>query len=167
LIDFIHANSDAVRLRAAEGRVTATGYPVPRFSAECPDGSIVSTDQLKGQVLHIVFADGDGGVPAPRIDHDAKTVLPIVVATHAGVLARACVARAPDALRLGRFYAQQTGQGSATSEWLVDGQGLLRALWSPGHGEPWTDSAVLQQRVRDLSQAANPIRGLASSAHHH
>jgi putative copper export protein/mono/diheme cytochrome c family protein len=165
LIDFIHANADAVRLRAADGRVTATGYPVPRFSAECPDGSIIATDQLKGRALHIVFADGDA--PLQRIGDDPRTVLPILVAAHPGKLTRGCVARAPDALRLGRFYAQQTGGGPATSEWLVDAQGLLRALWSPGHGEAWTDPAVLQQKIRDLSQAANPVRGLAGSVHHH
>ena len=165
LVDFIHANADAVRLRAAEGRVTAAGYPVPRFSAECPDGAIVATDQLKGQALHIVFADGD--VSAQRMEAEPKTVLPILVAAHVGKLTRGCVARAPDALRLGRFYAQQTGQGSTTSEWLVDAQGLLRAQWSPEHGEPWTNPEVLQQRVHDLAQAANPARGLAGSAHHH
>jgi putative copper export protein/mono/diheme cytochrome c family protein len=167
LIDFIHANADAVRLQAAEGRVTATGYPVPRFSAECPDGSIVATDQLKGRPLHVLFADGGVSVPVQRIDDDPKAVLPIVVAAHPGKFTRACVARAPNALRLGRFYAQQTDKGPATSEWLIDGQGLLRALWSPGRGEPWTDARVLQRRVQDLSQAANPVRGLAGSAHHH
>jgi len=152
-------------LRAAEGRVTANGYPVPRFSAECPDGAIVATDQMKGQALHIVFADGD--VSAQRMEAEPKTVLPILVAAHGGKLTRGCVARAPDALRLGRFYAQQMGQGSTTSEWLVDAQGLLRAQWSPEHGEPWTNPEVLQQRVHDLAQAANPARGLAGSAHHH
>ena len=167
LVDFIHANADAVRLRASEGRVTANGYPVPRFSAECPDGAIVATDQMKGQALHIVFADGDVGVPVQRMEAEPKTVLPILVAAHGGKLTRGCVARAPDALRLGRFYAQQMGQGSTTSEWLVDAQGLLRGQWSPGHGEAWTNPEVLQQRVHDLAQAANPARGLAGSAHHH
>ena len=165
LIDFIHANADAGRLRAAEGRVTAIGYPVPRFSAECPDGSIVATDRLKGQALHIVFADGNVG--AQRLEAEPKGVLPIVVAAHAGKLTRGCVARAPDALRLGRFFAPQTGQGTTTSEWLVDAQGLLRAQWSPGHGEPWTDPDVLRQRVGDLAQAADPVRGLVGSTHHH
>jgi len=167
LIDFIHANADALRLRAADGRVTATGYPVPRFSAECPDGSIISTDQLKGQALHILFADRDVGVPVQRLAADPETVLPIVVAAHPGTLTRACIARAPDALRLGRFYAQQTGESPATSEWLVDAQGLFRALWSPGKGEPWTNTSVMQQRLRDLARAANPVRGLAGSAHHY
>jgi len=167
LIDFIHANADAVRLRAADGRVTATGYPVPRFSAECPDGSVVATDQLKGQALHIVFADGDAAAAAQRLEKDPQGVLPILVAAHPGKLARVCVARAPEALRLGRFYAQQTGQGPAASEWLVDAQGLLRALWSPEHGQPLTGAAVLGQRLQDIAQPANPIRGLAGSAHHH
>jgi len=45
--------------------------------------------------------------------------------------------------------------------------GLLRALWSPGHGEPWRSPAMLQQRVQNLSKVTNPIRGLAASAHHH
>lgn len=167
VIDFVHANADAARLRAAEGRVTATGYPVPRFSAECPDGSIVATDQLKGQALHILFADGDVIASAQRMEADPKAVLPILVAAYAGKLARACVARAPDALQVGRFYAQLRGQGTATSEWLVDAQGLLRAQWSPGHGQPWTNPDVLQRRVRDLTQAADSVRGDAGSAHHH
>jgi mono/diheme cytochrome c family protein len=167
LIDFNHANADAVRLRAAGGRVTTTGYPVPRFSAECPDGSIMTTDRLMGQALHILFAEGDGSIALQRIADDPKTVLPILVAAYPGKLAHGCVARAPDALRLGRFYAQQTDKLPATSEWLVDAHGLLRALWSPDHGESWTSRAVLQQRVQSLSQAANPIRGLAGSAHHH
>jgi putative copper export protein/mono/diheme cytochrome c family protein len=167
VIDFIYANADAVRLRAAAGRVTATGYPVPRFSAECPDGSIVATDRLKGQALHILFADSDANLPLQRIESEPKTMLPIVVATRTDKLKRGCIARAPEALRLGRFYAQEAEQGPAASEWLVDAHGLLRALWSPGHGEPWTDPAVLRQRVQALGQAAAPIRGLAASAHHH
>ena len=149
LIDFIHANADAARLRSADGRVTTNGYPMPRFSAECPDGSIITTDRLMGQAVHILFADGDGSMALPQIADDPRAVLPILVAAYPGKLARGCVARAPDALRLGRFYARQTDKVPTTSEWLVDAQGLLRALWSPGHGEPWTSLAVLQRRVRE------------------
>jgi hypothetical protein len=56
LIDFIHANADAVRLRAAAGQVTSLSYPMPAFSIEYPDGTVVSIGELKGQVLHLVFA---------------------------------------------------------------------------------------------------------------
>jgi hypothetical protein len=76
---------------------------VPRFSAECPDGSIITTDRLTGQAVHILFADGDGSVALPQIADDPMTVLPILVAAYPRRLARGCVARAPDALRLGRF----------------------------------------------------------------
>lgn len=52
LIDFIYANADAVRLRRNAPRV-GPGFPAPDFAAECPDGSLVSIEQLRGRgALH-------------------------------------------------------------------------------------------------------------------
>jgi hypothetical protein len=95
LIDFIHANAGGLRLRVADGRVSDTGYPVPRFFAECPDSSIIAMDQVKEQPVHILFADGDSAAALQRIGNEPATVLPVLVAPFPGKLSRGCVARAP------------------------------------------------------------------------
>src|SRR5262249_3436044 len=54
LIDFIRANADARRLQTADD--TTASLRVPEFSVECPDGSDVSISQLRGRILHLIFA---------------------------------------------------------------------------------------------------------------
>jgi len=169
LIDFIHANADAVRLRAAAGRVTGFGYPLPNFSVECPNGLVTSTDQLKGRILHLTFA-GQQPVNAPPASANVadKNVVRIIVAPDLETGdAKACVATDPSVRALfGIYRAGSLGDSSGT-QWLVDAAGALRAVWWPGHGKPWTGARVLQRRLDQLSRIRAVVRTSGGHAHHH
>ena len=141
LIDFIHANADAVRLRAAAGKVTSAGYPTPAFSIECPDGSVVSIGELKGQVLHLVFAgpqatDRLQAVAGP----EANDVMRVLVArSGSSSTASTCIASDPNVLQVLALYRGAVADTPLPTEWLVDAAGSLRTIWYAGNGEPWSD----------------------------
>jgi putative copper export protein/mono/diheme cytochrome c family protein len=170
LIDFIHANADASRLRAAGGKVTGFGYPLPNFSIECPDGGVWSTDQLKGRILHLTFADPEPVDPlvAPSNGAD-KSVVDIIVPSNAGVTARgACTTDDPSVRRLFPIYNGNSDDGSRDTQWLVDGAGALRAIWSPADGASWDNAEVFHRRLDDLRRIPAVARSAgAGHAHHH
>jgi putative copper export protein/mono/diheme cytochrome c family protein len=169
LIDFIHANADAVRLRAAAGQVTTLGYPVPAFSIECPDGSVLSINELKGQVLHLVFA---GAQATDRLQalagfeaNGVKRIL--VLPSNPSNTDSTCIASEPDVLQMLALYRGASSDTSLPTEWLVDAVGSLRAIWYPGNGESWHASATLKQRLDDIKRIPAVARAAGEHAHHH
>ena len=169
LIDFIHANADAVRLRAAAGKVTSNGYPMPAFSIECPDGSVVSIGELKGQVLHLVFA---GPQATDRLQalagleaNDVKRVL--VAPSGPSGTASTCIASDPNVLRVFALYRGMVADAPLPTEWLVDAAGSLRAIWYVGNGESWSDRQTLKRRLDDIRRIPAVARAAGGHAHHH
>jgi putative copper export protein/mono/diheme cytochrome c family protein len=167
LIDFIHANADAVRLRAAAGRVTGFGYPLPNFSIECPDGSIRSTDELKGRILHLTFAGTHAAnrVRAPS-DLEDKSVVRVIIAPDLETPS-ACTTSDPFVRQLFEIYRASAVEDHSDTQWLVDAGGSLRAIWWPGDGEAWTDPEVLRRRLSDLRRIRAVVRTAGEHAHHH
>jgi putative copper export protein/mono/diheme cytochrome c family protein len=169
LIDFIHANADALRLRATVGNVTSNGYPVPAFSIECPDGSVVSIGELKGQVLHLVFA---GPHATDRLQTlarlEASDVMRVLVApSNPSSTASTCIASDPDVLRVFALYRGMIANAPLPTEWLVDAAGSLRAIWYVGNGESWNDPATLERRLDDIRRIPAVARAAGEHAHHH
>ena len=169
LIDFIHANADAVRLRAASGQVTALGYPMPAFSIECADGSVVSVAELKGQVLHLIFA---GAQAIDRLHalarFEANGVKRILVAPSSpSNTASTCIASDPDVLQVLALYRGASSDASLPTEWLLDAAGSLRAIWYPGSGDSWSDPATLKHRLDDIKRIRAVPRATGGHAHHH
>ena len=171
LIDFIHANADAVRLRAAAGQVTSLAYPMPALSIECADGSVVSTGELKGQVLHLVFA---GAQAADRLQalagleaNDVKRVLVAPSAPSGSGTASTCIASDPHLLRVLTLYRGASADTPLPTEWLVDAAGSLRAIWYPGNGESWNDPATLKHRLDDIKRIPAVAHAAGGHAHHH
>jgi putative copper export protein/mono/diheme cytochrome c family protein len=169
LIDFIHANADAIRLRTAAGQVTSLGYPTPGFSIECPDGSVVSIGELKGQVLHLVFA---GPQATGRLQalagleaNDVKRVL--VAPSSPSSTASTCIASDPHLLRVLALYRGASADTPLPTEWFVDAAGSLRAIWYPGNGESWNDPAMLKHRLDDIKRIPTVARAAGGHAHHH
>ena len=169
LIDFIHANADAARLRAAADNVTSNGYPVPAFSIECPDGSVLSINELKGQVLHLVFA---GAQATDRLQalagfeaNDVKRIL--VAPSRPSNTASTCIASAPDVLQVLALYRGASSDASLPTEWLVDAAGSLRVIWYPGNGESWRDPATLKLRLDDIKRIRAVARAAGGHVHHH
>ncbi len=169
LIDFIHANADAMRLRATVGQVTRFGFPLPNFSVECPDGSVRSTDELKGRILHLVFS---GPHAANRLrslsDFEGKRVIRIAILpdsenNNAGV----CITSDRFVGQLFAIYHSAKIADSSDTEWLVDAAGSLRAIWWPENGDTWRDTEVLQRRLSDLRRISAVVRTAGGHAHHH
>jgi putative copper export protein/mono/diheme cytochrome c family protein len=169
LIDFIHANADAARLRAAAGRVNSLGYPMPDFAANCPDGSVVSIDELKGRVLHLVFA---GPLAADRLHalagFETNDVMRILIAPSVpSSSALSCVATDLRVLRVLNLYRGTLADDPSPTEWLVDASGSLRAIWYPGNGEAWSDLSVLKRRLDDISRVPAVTSAAEGHAHHY
>ena len=169
LIDFIHANADAFRLRAAAGQVTSNGYPMPAFSIECPHGSVVSIGELKGQVLHFVFV---GVQETNRLQalagleaNDVKRVF--VAPSGPSGTGSTCIASDPNVLRVFALYRGMVADAPLPTEWLVDAAGSLRAIWYVGNGESWSDPATLERRLDDIRRIPAVARAAGGHAHHH
>jgi putative copper export protein/mono/diheme cytochrome c family protein len=165
VIDFVRANADAARLRSAPAKVTNVGYRSPDFSAQCPDGSVIARDQMRGRIAHLVVA-GRGAAerlrkPAAR-DRDVVTI-----AVPVGPVAGVDVCRADDvdlAMALAMFRGKDAGAGEEL-EFLVDASGALRASWSPGGKPDWRDADVLQREIAAIR--ANPAAIRTTGSHLH
>jgi putative copper export protein/mono/diheme cytochrome c family protein len=165
VIDFVRANADAARLRSAPAKVTNAGYRSPDFSAQCPDGSVVARDQMRGRIAHLVVA-GPGGAERLRTlaarDRDVVTI-----AVPVGPVASADVCRADDvdlATALAMFRGKDAGAGEEL-EFLIDASGALRASWSAGGKPDWRDADVLQREIAAIR--ANPAAIRTTGSHLH
>jgi putative copper resistance protein D len=169
LIDFIHANADALRLHEAAGRITGFGYPLPNFSIECRDGTDWPTDQLRGRILHLSFVGPHSADPLLAKSAFAdKNVINIIVLSDSEISdSSVCTTGDSSVRRLSAIYRASTNSDGDT-QWLVDAQGTLRAVWWRGQGEAWTDAQVLQRRLDDLEHIPAVVRsGGGGHAHHH
>jgi putative copper resistance protein D len=164
LVDFVHANADAVRLRAAANN---PGFPTPDFTAECPDGSTVSLSDKRGSVVHIIIA---GPQSSPRLHelahaHLMADLTTIVIANdEAAKDLSFCSTREQATREAFAVYLPKDTSGGA--EFLVDPAGQLRAIWYPGLQPAWTDPEVLRRRIADIDHVV-PARTAAQHAHGH
>jgi len=140
LIDFIHANADARRLELADDAGVA--IRVPEFSVECPDGSDLSIGQLRGRIVHVVFASPHS---AARLDQLAalRTEGQTSIAVRIGGLESPsfCSTSNPDVIAAFAIY-RGTGAIDGT-EFLIDALGWLRSMWYSGLQPDWRDPAIL------------------------
>ena len=151
--------------------VHTIGHPTPAFSIECPDGSVVSISELKGQVLHLVFAgaqatdrlQGLAGLEA----NDVKRVLVAPSAPSASGTASTCIASDHHLLQVLAQYRGASVDTPLPTEWLVDIAGSLRAVWYPGNGESWNASATLKRRLDDIKRFPAVARIAGGHGHHH
>jgi putative copper export protein/mono/diheme cytochrome c family protein len=163
LVDFLHANADARRLAEAAD-ATPVALPLPQFSIECRDGSIVSIDRLRGNVVHLVFP---GASSAKRLRQLAGTH-----AGHETILARAkradaapfCRTEDPDVSAAFALY-RRSGAIDGT-EFLIDASGWLRAMWFPGRRPNWEKPEVLASQIAAIGHTAGRPRPTAG-AHVH
>jgi putative copper export protein/mono/diheme cytochrome c family protein len=166
LIDFIHANADAVQLRTAAGRVTGVGFPLPNFSVECPDGSVRSTSRLKGRVLHVILATPQ---TVDRLRVLERFEPPDVIRITVGPTESpfACMTIDSQLSQVLALYRGEQNQGISFAELLVDKAGALRAIWEPGSGEDWRDPKVLVRRINDIRRIPAAVRSAGGHGHHH
>jgi len=168
LIDFLHANADATRLRAL-GAGTTAGFPAPEFSVECPGGVTASIEQFRPQILHIVM-------PGPRsddwlraiADRDRGAKLHTIVLAAQPAAARAlslCVAQEPATIQA---FAHYRGSEPVEGiEFLVDAEGNLRSMWRAEDGASGRGAESLELRVRGLRTPPRVRRPSGMQGHTH
>jgi hypothetical protein len=158
LIDFIHANADAARLKRRESG-GPNAFPAPSFTADCPDGTKTLAD-LRGRFVRLAVTDGAG---PPAAGTDAVTILvPLVTGVPAG---DACAIEDPDAPAALAVYR---GEGPlAGTQLLIDPEGRLRALWYPGLKPDWNDPAALAREIETLRATPAVGRPTHTGAHMH
>jgi len=182
VIDFVRANADAARLRDAPAKVTNVGYRAPDFSAACPDGSMVTRDNLRGRVAHLVIA-GTGAVErlaqlaAPATPDlirgsgqrghsiSARDVVTIAVPSESVPAGIACHTDTADFAAALAIYRGKDAGPSAGTEFLVDRSGALRAMWAPGRRPDWRDTEVLQREIAAIRDNPAAIRPTGSHLH--
>ena len=168
LIDFLHANADARRLSEAAD-ATGVALPLPEFSVECRDGSSLSIDQLRGNVVHLVFA-GPASTPRLRQLASAKAggQTTIVVRPEASEPTGFCETRDPDVIVAFALY-RGTDDIDGT-EFLVDASGWLRSMWFPGRRPDWEKPEILAGEIaaiRHTPGRPRPSAGSGAHAHAH
>jgi putative copper export protein/mono/diheme cytochrome c family protein len=162
LVDFLHANADAKRLIEAAS-ATAVALPIPQFSVECPDGSIVSIDRLRGKVVHLVFA---GPASADRLRQLAnmQAEREILVVRQLGSAVPFCGTQDPD---VNAVFALYRGNGEiGGTEFLIDESGWLRAMWFPGRRPDWEIPTVLAGEIDAIRRTPGRLRFSSGSGAH-
>jgi copper resistance protein D len=162
LIDFIHANADARRLAEAMHHGASVALPTPGFSADCPDGSTVSVERLRGKVLHLTLA-GPRSTHIEGLGARSETTL-LVRAADAGA-PFLCGTRDPDLVQTFALYRGTTPDRIERTEFLVDASGWLRAIWWPGITPDWSEPAVLAREIEKIHRAPGEPRPAAPHVH--
>jgi len=168
LIDFLHASADARRLSEAAD-ATGVALPLPEFLVECRDGASLSTDQLRGNVVHLVFA---GPASAARLRQlasaKAEGETTIVVRLEASEPTVFCATRDSDVIAAFALY-RGTDAIDGT-EFLVDASGWLRSMWFPGRRPDWEKPETLAGQiaaVRRMPGRPRPSAGAGAHVHAH
>ena len=155
---------DAIRARNAGLALQGSGaWPqpitLPKFSLACPGRDFLTTDDLRGRVLHLV-----AGQPGelPRIAGALPVVLTRDEPERHSALCASSDPAAWDAL------AAVTGQHPdrlAGSRVLVDANGWMRAFKAGPDAAAWDDPGALAAAVEPI--AAKPISAAAGEGRHH
>ena len=136
LIDAIRANNAGMSL--AGGRTWPRPVAAPRFEAECAGGRGLDLADLHGQAARIVAAGGEAPLPLPTGPDAAEPRLVTVVigAGSSEASDDICVNSDPGVLVAYGLVAGVQPDVLAGTEFLVDPDGWLRALWRPGDPPP-------------------------------
>jgi putative copper export protein/mono/diheme cytochrome c family protein len=161
LIDFIHANADATRFSATADAGMVNGFRMPDFTLDCPDGTSPAISELRGRVLHIVFA---GTKSRERLAELEPAAIVVRLDSPEASEKPFCNSDDPDIPRVFSFYLGIPSDRLDGVELLVDESGLLRSSWHPGLVPEWTDPKVFANLVARIRRG--PF-GPRTTAHTH
>jgi putative copper export protein/mono/diheme cytochrome c family protein len=155
LASFLHANADGERLASLRGRVTFAAFPNPQFAVQCPDGTTRNADSFSGQPVHLIAA---GANSAARLDQlaalaKAGTATTIVVPLGTGPDRRFCTASSRALNTVLALYRRADEEALDGTEFLIDSEWRLRAMWHAGFGINWIDPVIFRRQIAEM---ANP-----------
>lgn len=151
LIDYIRAHNAGTTMRR-----TGSWLPparAPDLQATCGNRT-VTLDDLRGQFVRLVV-----GPPEPEAGAEAVTIF--VTSAAAPAKTGQCIA---DNLLVPDAYGIVSGispRELAGTQFLIDGQGWLRAIQKPGETVSWNDPKGLMAEIESLS--AHPIAASSGS----
>ena len=155
IVNFIHANADAVRLAALRGRVTYAAFPAPVFSAECPDGQVRTAEDFRGRPVHFVMAGANSAARLRQLSFLAKTAeattIVIALAPAPADERNFCVTSDQDVIDALALYRRDAVTPLDGFEFLVDSLWQIRAVWRPGLDIDWIDPFILRRNIAEMS----------------
>jgi hypothetical protein len=164
LVDFIHANADASRFGSAADAGMANAFPAPDFAADCADGASQMIGDLRGRVLHLVFA---GAHSVDRLRTLEPTAIVVRLDPSISADEPFCSTDDPDVAKAFALYAGSSVEELDGTEFIVDLSGSLRASWHPGLVPDWIDPKVFAEIVDSIRRAPSATRAAPGHAHMH
>ena len=157
LIDYIRAHNAGITVRA-DG-TWSPPVQAPGLQAVCSGGLTVTLADLRGGFVRLVI-----GSPASVAGPGVTTILATAdPATHAS--AGVCVAGDEAVPQAYAIISGLTLPNLPGTQFLIDGEGWLRAVQRPAGMPGWNDPATLAAEVQQL--AAHPIAPNAGASHAH
>jgi mono/diheme cytochrome c family protein/uncharacterized membrane protein len=145
LIDYIRAHNAGTAMMASGH--WSPPLQAPKFGLTC-DGRSEKLADLHGMPVRLVIGGGEPVSAAPGL------VTIVAGATRAKTGAGVCVA---DAGAVAEAYAIASGAAPAGTQFLIDGEGWLRAMQRPGASDSWNDPKSLAAAVAAmLAQQGGP-----------
>jgi len=164
LIDFIHANADATRFGNAADAGMTNAFLAPDFAVDCPDGSSPLLADMRGRILHLVFA-GVHTLARMRTLEPTAIVVRLDPTISAG--GSFCSTDEPDVAKAFALYAGSSVEELDGTEFVVDESGSLRSSWHPGLVPDWTDPKVFAQVVDTIRRTPSASRAAPGHTHTH
>lgn len=146
LIDYVRAHNAGVAM--ASTRAWSPPVQAPALQATC-GGQTLALRDLRGHFVRLVVSDRSAA--ATIVDADAKNPLVCTIADSSVPSAYAIVSGIP--------LANLPG-----TQFLIDGQGWLRAVQPPGDPLSWSDPQSLAAEIRALAE--HPIDAAPGSSDH-
>ena len=156
LIDYVRAHNAGVEYHSAGE--WSPPLRAPALQAQCAGGRAVSLADLRGGFVRLVI-----GASSPAVQGVTTILATTDPAAHpaAGV----CVTGDEDVPRAYAIVAGLASSDISGTEFLIDGEGWLRAVQRPAQKPGWDDPGLLAADIRQL--AAHPIPADAGMSHAH
>ena len=163
LIDYVRAHNAGASLRDTGG--WSTPVQAPGFSMTC-DGRTVSTEDLRGTVLHVVAGSSGDAVPPLPGGKPAQVVTVLLTDERTPPGSSACVTADPAVRTAFAVLAGLHPDRLDGVQFLVDGNGWMRAARPPGDAaDRWADPALLLADVEEIRR--HPMAAPAGGHVHH
>ncbi len=162
LIDYARVISIGAAIHA--GALPEAPVRAPAFPIVCKGVAASVLDDLRGHAVLILADVGEAEVPAIPPEDGISTVA-VSLRRGNGPVASGCVAESEDAWPAYAALAGTTSAALSGSAFLVDPNGWLRAIHSPGVAGGWHTSTELIALIRGICKS--PILASAGGSHDH